>query len=139
MPSIFQNVIDPSQAFTSPIAYQTFIFHTMIVVTGFYIAFCDEIDFKLKHYLSSILTIIVFGILSLYINSIFSVPVYENGVLKSIESSTNFFFTYKPPIDIKLTSIHQWHLYLIILTAVAITCISVCYIPYLINKKKKSE
>lgn len=39
MPSIFSSTIEVSQAFTHPLAYQFFLYHSMLVVLGAYIPF----------------------------------------------------------------------------------------------------
>lgn len=139
LPSIFQNVLSANEAFTSLIAYQTFIYHVLVIVTGYYIIFSKRVAFKLKHYFASILIILVLAIYSVYINSMFSIPIYDNGTLVSVENSVNFFFTFRPPINIVLHSVSDWYIYSFILFAVAVLCITACYIPYFIIKKRFHE
>ena len=79
--------------------------------------------------------------LSLYLNSIFAAPIYENGVLVGVENTTNFFFTYKFVIDLKFTEIWQWYAYLGVIFAAACIFIALFYIPVFVRyfKHKKES
>lgn len=54
MPSIFSTSIEVSQAFTHPLAYQFFLYHSMLVVLGAYIPLCGEVELRPKHYFSTL-------------------------------------------------------------------------------------
>ncbi len=133
LPSIFTASIDVSQAFTHPLAYQFFLYHTMLVILGLYIYQSGQVDIHSRHYLSTMVLVCLVGFLSLYLNSAFATPVYQNGELVSVEYTTNFFFTYKTPIGLQLTQLWQWYLYLIILLILAIVLIALLYIPVFIK------
>ena len=137
LPSIFGNSIEVTQAFTHPLAYQYFLYHAMMIVTSYYIFKCDEIELKPKHYGSTLVIILGLGFLSLYMNSMFAEPVYENGVLVSVEYVTNFFFTYKTPIGIALTETWQWYVYMAIITVLVFVLIAVAFIPVFRKAKKE--
>ena len=86
--------------------------------------------------LVTLIIIVSLAVLFIYLNSVFSVPLYEGGEVISIENYTNFFFTYNPPVPVRLTETWHWALYLLILTAVAISLLTILYIPVLKRSKK---
>ncbi len=133
LPSIFSSTIDVSQAFTHPLAYQFFIFHTMLVVLGIYIAMSGEVDIRPRHYLSTLGILGALAFASIYLNSMFAVPTYVNDELVSVDYSPNFFFTELTPIGIELTEMWQWGVYMAIIVALAAVLIAVWYIPYFIK------
>lgn len=133
LPSIFSSTIDVSQAFTHPLAYQFFIFHTMLVVLGIYIAMSGEVDIRPRHYLSTLGILGALAFASIYLNSMFAVPTYVNDELVSVDYSPNFFFTELTPIGIELTEMWQWGVYMGIIAALAVVLIAVWYIPYFIK------
>ena len=136
MPSIFTTSITVDQAFTHPMAYQFFVYHSMLVVLGLYIAMSGEIQWEKKHIFSTLKTIFAFGFISLYVNSIFASPSYLNGKLQHVDFWPNFFFTYNNPLNIKLTELWQWHLYLIIISLLVIVLVTLCFLPLLRKKKQ---
>jgi hypothetical protein len=85
--------------------------------------------FSKKDHRNSVLIIVSLAVLFIYLNSVFSVPHYENGELISVENYTYFFFTYNPPVPVRLTETWHWALYLVVLTAVAISLLTLLYIP----------
>lgn len=137
MPSIFSTSISVSQAFTHPLAYQFFLYHTMLVILGIYIAASGEVNIRPKHYLSSLGILGVLGFCSIYFNSMFATPTYENGVLVSVDYSTNFFFTQRTPIGIELTEKWQWLVYMGIIAALAALLIGLFYLPYFRRARKQ--
>lgn len=136
LPSIFSSSVDVSQAFTHPLAYQFFLFHTMLVVLGSYIAWSGEADIRPRHYLSTLGILAGLAFLSLYFNSIFADMTYVNGELVSVDYSPNFFFTQDTPIGIELYEKWQWYLYIGIITALALVLIGLFYLPFFIKAKK---
>lgn len=138
MPSIFTTSIRIEQAFTHPMAYQFFSYHTMLIILGIYIAISGEIHWELKHLRNTYIIIALMAFLSLYLNSMFASPVYLNGELQSVEFWPNFFFTYNNPLNIKVTTIGQWYNYLLIIANIAIVLIFLCYAPLIFKKKKRN-
>ena len=67
--------------------------------------------------------------LSLYFNSMFASPTYIAGTLISVDFVPNLFFTSAPPIDIPLTELWHWYIYLAIIAFIAIALVAVLYIP----------
>lgn len=130
IPTIFSTTIEPSQAFTHPLAYQYFLYHAMLLILGIYIYRCDEIRIRPRHCLTTMGILSMMAFLSLYVNSIFAAPTYRNGELVSLDFVPNMFFTYEPPIDaIVLTTITDWYLYLAALVLIACVLILAFYIP----------
>jgi len=137
IPTIFIDIYDPSQAFTHPHPYQYFLYHVMLIVLGIYILISNQVDIRPKHYISTMGILGIFAFLSLYFNSMVASPVYRDGELISVDYVGNFLFTYEPPIDIPLTEIWHWYLYLGIIISLAFGLIALFYIPVFIKNKKQ--
>ncbi len=135
MPSIFTTTISVEQAFTSPISYQFFIFHSMIIALGLIIARSAEIEWSMKHFRNTTLAVLLLGFISIYLNSIFASPTYVDGKLVSVDFGTNFFFTYRNPLGINITELWQWYLYLLIIAGLAALTLYLFHLP-LIRRKK---
>ena len=135
MPSIFTTTISVEQAFTSPISYQFFIFHSVIIALGLIIARSGEIEWSMKHFRNTTLAVILLGFISIYLNSIFASPTYVDGKLVSVDFGTNFFFTYRNPLGINITELWQWYLYLLIIAGLAALTLYLFHLP-LIRRKK---
>ena len=136
MPSIFQTSISVEQAFTAPIAYQFFIFHSMLIGLGLVIARSGEIKFTKETMFKTMLLVIILGIISIYINSMLAAPTYVDGQLVSVDFWTNFFFTIQNPLGIKITAIWQWWLYLVIISVLSCISVVICYLPLLMKNKE---
>ena len=136
LPSIFSNSVDVTEAFTHPLAYQFFLYHTMLIILGLYIPISNRVNIQAKHYFTTMGYLGVLSLGSLYLNSIFATPIYEDGVLKSVDYTPNFFFTYIPPMEISLTESWHWYLYLGVLGVLAIVLIGVFYIPYFMRERE---
>lgn len=139
LPSIFPNPLSVDQAFTHPLAYQYFLYHAMLIILGLYIFTSRQVDIRPKHYLTSIGILGVLAFCSLYVNSMFGTAVYENSTLISVENTTNFFFTYAAPINIKFTEPWHWYLYLGIIFLLALLLFAVFYIPVFVKHKSKKK
>ncbi len=139
LPSIFTDSISLSQAFTHPLAYQFFLYHTMLVIVGLYIALSKEVKLNTKSYFQTLLILFATAYLSIYINSMCAVPTYINNELISVDYMTNFFNTIVPPIDITLTTIEQWFTYIIIMILIAIILMAIFYIPFFIKDYKEEQ
>lgn len=137
LPAVFSESISVSQAFTHPMAYQFFLYHTLLVILGIYIIASKEVKICPKHYLSTMMILLFGAFLSVYINSMIAVPHYVNGELISVEFGTNFFYTLKPPINILLTEKWHWLLYLSVITLLGFILIFVMYIPVFLREKKE--
>ncbi len=135
MPSIFNESIHVSQAFTHPLAYQFFLYHAMLVILGIYIALSKQVKIQAKHYLSTIAILGGIAFISLYINSSLASTTYMNGELISVDYTPNFFFTYNLPMRLPYSEIWHWYLYIIVIALLALIIIGLFYIPYLSKKE----
>ena len=138
MPSIFSTSISVSQAFTHPLAYQFFLYHSMLVVLGAYIPLCGEARLRPGHYFSTLGILGTMAMASLYLNSMFAAATYEDGELISVEYATNFFFTYTPPLPIPLTTLGQWMAYLAVIVLLAAALVGLCYLPVFLQARKEA-
>ena len=131
LPSIFTNGIEPAQAFTHPVAYQFFVYHSMLVVLGVYIARCGEVKINFsRHLRSSLAIMLAFGMMSVYANSALAYVTYTGTQLLSVENTPNFFFTYRTPIGLLLTEKWQWYVYIAIISALAVLVFTLFYLPF---------
>lgn len=129
MPSIFTTTLPASEAFIHPMAYQFFIYHAMLVVLGVSIFRSEEVVLVPRDFKSTAYLLLGMFCLSIYANSIFSQPRYEDGNLVAVEHYTNFFFSYRPPLPIPLTEVWQWLLYIIAIMALAAVLVTLLYLP----------
>ena len=129
LPSIFSTTITVNQAFTHPIAYQTFIYHSMLIVLGVYVPMSGEVSFSWKTYRKTMLFLGLVTFMALYLNSLFASVTYQNGKLVSVDYVTNFFFVYRTPIGIALNTKLAWMIYLLILVFLAFVLIWLLYLP----------
>ena len=136
MPSIFSTTISVDQAFIHPMAYQFFIYHSMLIILGFLIAWSGEIAWNWKHWRNCLVIIAIMAFVSLYVNSMFAQPTYLNGELLHVDFWPNFFFTYDNPLGIPMTKLWHWYLYLAILIALMFLLTTIFYYPLL---KKNSR
>lgn len=137
MPSIFTTTISVEQAFTSPVSYQFFIFHSMIIALGFIITRSGEIDWSMKHFRTTTLLVYLLGLVSIYLNSMLASPTYSDGKLVSVDFWTNFFFTYQNPLGIKITELWQWYLYLLIIALLATVTLYLFHLPLVRDENRK--
>lgn len=129
LPSIFGTTITVSQAFTHPVAYQLFIYHSCLLSLGLYIPMSGEVRFSWSTYRSTMAALSVLAIFSIYFNSIMASPTYANGKLISVDYVTNFFFLFRTPIGIALNTKLAWIIYLMILIALAFSLVALLYLP----------
>ena len=135
MPSIFSGTITVDQAFSSPLAYQFFIYHSMLIVLAIIIAKSDIVKWEWKHYFNCIKITLVLGFISLYLNSALASPTYLNGELQHVDFWPNFIFTYKNPLNIPITTIQGWYLYILIMISLMALLCFICFLPLLRKKK----
>ena len=136
VPSIFTTTISATQAFTSVISYQFFIFHSMLSALGLIIAVSGQIDWSMKHFRNTLLLVYLAGFISIYLNSMLASPTYKGGKLISVDFWTNFFFTYQNPLGIQITQLWQWYLYLLILMLVAALLLFLFHLPLIKGKHR---
>ncbi len=139
MPSIFSTSVPVERAFVSPLAYQFFFFHSMLIALGIIIAISGEITWRWKHCTDTLLFVYLLGFISLYVNSLLASPTYVDGELVSVDFWTNFFFTFNNPLGIRFTQLWHWVLYFVILFAVATALIVLSFLPLIKRDKNKSD
>lgn len=130
MPSIFSTSISVDEAFTHPLAYQFFLYHAMLIILGAYIPVSGAVQLRARHYGSTLAILAGLALVSIYLNSALATPVYEDGVLQSVEYTTNFFFTYRLPISLAITERWQWFTYLGVLCLLGVLLVGLMYLPY---------
>lgn len=139
MPSIFSGSVPVEKAFISPMAYQFFVFHAMLLALGLIIARSGTILWQRKHYKQTLLMVYMMGLATIYLNSIFAVPTYVDGKLQHVDFWTNFFFTYQNPLNIRITELWQWVLYLVIIVALTAILLYLSYWPYIRKNQEKQQ
>lgn len=138
IPTIFNKSVALADAFTDPWAYQYFLYHAMLILLGGYIALSGQVDIRPRHYFTTMGTLGILAVASLYLNSMFAVPTYKNGKLISVNYTTNFFFTYKTPVGIALTEKWHWFTYLAVVALLAMVLVGLLYLPFFWRKKEIS-
>ena len=78
---------------------------------------------------SALLLVYGMGFLSVYLNSLLASPTYVDGKLQHVDFWTNFFFTYQNPLNIRITALWQWYLYLAILLLLSAVLLYLFYWP----------
>ena len=136
MPSIFRTSVPVEKAFIHPLAYQTFLYHAMLIVLAICIAESKEIHWEKKHLRNTLVITFIMAFVSLYVNSMLASPTYVDGKLVSVDFWPNFMFTYDNPLGIKMTELWHWYLYIAILAVVVIVLVVLLYIPLLKKNKE---
>ena len=139
IPTVFTADVPVDKAFVSPAAYQYFLFHAMLVALGIIIARSDEIHWERRHIKLALLVVYGMGFASIYINSMFASPTYVDGKLQHVDYWTNFFFTYQNPLNIHITELWQWVLYIGILAVLVAVAVFASYLPVLHRQKTIDE
>lgn len=139
LPSVLGSTVPLGHEFLHPIAYQTFLFHTMLITLGIYINMSGEVHFESKHYWYTLAILGTLAFCSIYINSLFGHAVYSADKLISVEHTTNFLFTYLTPIGLILKKKWQWFIYLGIIIALAMGLIALFYIPVFRRDRKAKK
>ncbi|MCD7823031.1 MAG: YwaF family protein [Oscillospiraceae bacterium] len=135
LPTIFTFSITSDQAFTHPLGYQFFLYHTMLVTLGVYIPMSGEARFGRRQYATTMGIFYAIGFSSIYINSLCASPTYIDGELVSVDFATNYFVTGSQDWMMTFTDINQWRLYFLAIVIAAAAVITILYIPYLRKPK----
>ena len=110
--------------FTSSRIYQFFLYHSMVVILGLYMGFGPESDVSLRRFGDTMGLLLAMDVPTLYLNSVFSQPVYTDGKPVGIVYRTNFFSSYVNPLGLVLTRRWQWLAYLAVRLALAAALIA---------------
>ncbi len=113
----------------SPRAWQFFLYHAMIITLGIYIAFSEESGVGFRHIYSAFSGLLAIDLMTYYINSIFSQPVYYNEELVGVSYRVNYFSSYGNPLRIPMTTKPQWVTYLLIRLSLALILLVLAFLP----------
>jgi|GEM_PF-282729 len=120
----------------TPISFQFWIFHAMLIFLALYMIITKPIKFSIKSYFTALVMIAGAFIFAIYINSILGYSTTD----------VNFFFVARPPMEnLPILNLdHGWFAYVGHLAWLAILLISLCYIPTFVTtirdrRKKKRE
>lgn len=138
IPTIWDGENLSTFAFLNPLSYQYFLYHVMLIVLAIYIGYRNYNKFTIKDYLTSVAMLLGIAIMMIYVNSALAHKEYINGELISIEFTTNFFFIFEVPINIPLTEIWHWYLYVGILITLVFVLLGLAFLPFVIHNKKKT-
>lgn len=140
MPSVFNTTISASEAFTHPIAYQTFLYHVVLLVLGIYIRLSGEVKMNRMTFVKSLLMYYTFVVISIYVNSALAAPVYENGVVKYLEFAPNFMFTSSKPVAFMgFDSKGTWALYMLSYLTCVVLLFALFFVKELCAKKEQES
>lgn len=140
IPTVFSTT-DVSSAFTNVMPYQYFLYHTMLIGLGIYIAKSGIVQFRFKHIISSVVLMFVLAYIAIYANSALSTVDYSTGSA-IVEDVVNFFFVYGLPKAVKLFTITekwQWLLYFFCLIALVTAIFTLMFLPFILHNRKKEK
>ena len=131
---------DSAAAFlSSPRAWEFFIYHSMIIVVAVYIGYGGECDIHFGDCKWMIGATALLDYASLYLNSILSVPVYQDHRLIGLEYAVNFFSSYNNPLGISVTEKWQYMIYLAIRLCMAVAVILLVYLPLYLRDRRRHQ
>lgn len=116
---------------TSPRAWEFYIYHAMIIVVALSIAFDRDTDLRFRDIRWPVCAIVGLDFLSLYLNSLLSVPVFQDGQLKGLTYALNFFSSYDDPLGLTLSDKQQYLLYLLIRYLIGTVVLLLTFAPFL--------
>ena len=122
---------------TSVRAWEFYIYHSMLVVIAVLIATDGKYILKTKEFTWTCLMLLMIDTLSFYINSLLSLPVYRDGKLVGLTKSSNFFSSFRSPLDIEIVNKQQYLIYLVSRLLFAFVIITIIYLPLLRKKRDK--
>ena len=122
---------------TSIRAWIFYLYHVMIMVIAMVIARDKKIDIRFEDIKWSYIFLFFLDIASLYLNSIFTVPLYNNGMLMGITHVSNYFSSYQNPLNIQMTNKNAYLIYMCIRFVGIVILITLLYLPLLKRNKKR--
>ena len=131
---------DSAAAFlSSPRAWEFFIYHIMIIVIALYIGFGKESTIRFTDCKWMIAAVALLDYTSFYLNSMLSVPAYQNDRLIGLEYAVNFFSSYNNPFGIVVSEKWQYLIYLAIRISVAVAVILLVYLPLYFKDRRRDQ
>ena len=132
IPSTARYFNSTADYFTNPLAYQYFIYHSLIVVVCIYIGGSKEAGLCSKDWKMAVKGLIILDLPTYYLNSVFSSEVYINNTVVGVTHRINYFSSYVNPLGLVLTEKWQWIAYLVIRLFIAVGLIfGLFHIPLL--------
>ena len=133
--AIFLSSIAPqfetaAEFFTAPRAWQFFLYHSMIVVLGAAIGLDREYRLHFRDVRYALMGLLGLDAIMFYLNSVFSIPYYQDGRVAGIGYAVNFFSSYANPLGIVMTDKAQYLLYLLIRLLVGTLLILLVFTPF---------
>lgn len=125
--------------FAAPRAWQFFIFHSMIVVVGVYIALCNERPLVPSDWKKALCCMLLLDVPTFYLNSVLSSEIYMGGKVVGVTHRINFFSSYVNPLGLVLTEKWQWLVYLAARAAVVVLTVRILYLIFVRKKKETLE
>ncbi|MCD8373084.1 MAG: YwaF family protein [Clostridia bacterium] len=138
IPNVF-SYIDVSDAFTAAMPYQYFLYHTMLIALGVYIAMTGAAKFRVRHIFYSVAIMCIIAYAAIYLNSAFASVDYSQGYAV-VENITNFFYVYGLPKTLNLFTITekwQWLAYFFCLVALVVVVFTIMYLPFILKNRKR--
>ena len=124
--------------FTSPRAWQFFLYHAMIVMCALYLGFCKESGLRFGDWKKAVVGILILDLPTYYLNSVLSSEVYVNDKPVGVTHGINYFSSYINPLGLVLTEKWQWIAYVAIRFILAVLLIILMYLP-LIGRGRKDN
>ena len=116
---------------TSPRAWEFFIYHSMIIVLALSIALDETCGLRFGDIRWVGCAIVVLDYISLYLNSMLSVPVYQEGEIKGLTYALNFLSSYDDPIGLTLSDKPRYLAYFAARYLIGAVLLALAYLPFL--------
>ena len=123
--------------FSAPRVWEYFLYHSMSVIAGLYAGFCKESSISIKDMKGACCALISLDVISIYINALFAIPVYEGMEPVALLNPSNFFSSYNDPLGLVLTEKWQWMAYLAVRFAVALLIILALFLIHKALRKNE--
>ncbi|MBO6120012.1 MAG: YwaF family protein [Lachnospiraceae bacterium] len=117
-------------------AWEFYIYHAMLIVIAISIARDKNNYIRFTDVKWTCIILLLLDLLSFYMNSIFSVPVYKNNNLIGLQYAVNYFSSYNNQFGIVMATKSQYIIYIVFRFVLAIICIFAIYLPFLFKEKK---
>lgn len=126
---------------SAPRAWQFFLYHSMIIVLGIYVGMSKECGLRFKDIKWTYAVLFGLIAMSLYLNSVMSVPLYTDAGNKVIglTYNANFLSSYGNPVGTGAFTKGQFIFRSIKMLSIACASVFALYLPLLKRKEKTEE
>lgn len=111
--------------------WRAFLYHSMLVVLGLYIGWCEECDVHFGDIKYSLIAVIFLDFITFYINSMMAAPYYSGDTLVGVGKAINYFSSYNNPLGIVMADKFQWFAYLAVRFVSAVILMILVNLPLL--------